>query len=465
MKLDRVNAFAGVTSKVMLEEQKLASEVAQLEYQYSQELAKQEEPLPELIEEYITQWRANSNRHNELVDSIKNNLPNYYNLKFNRSTTEINQLQSSFLSNDQSMAWVSYYVGETNSYAIAVTHDQKYFLKLDSSDKIIRLLKSFNNYVSQQMKDEFKKTSFDVYQLLFRSIDSCLAKQSKKIKKIVIIPDGPLNYLNFELLGKPTHKSWHYTLYDYQFSYGYSSTLLWAEFSDQRKWDANTINMVGFAPEFVSNAGQEINESTREGSEKPGYDSFDFSPLQKNQEEVVKVAEILNRKKVKTSVFLGPQADEASFKKANLGSYNIIHLATHGFVSKEGQNVAGIAFAKKQDSSDDGILYMDEIFSLKNKANLVCLSACETGSGVYQQGEGLVGLTRAFIYSGAQNLVVSLWKVQDESTAQLMTHFYSALVKNHSVSQSLREAKVAMTKKNPELPPYYWSAFIHVGLN
>ncbi len=465
IKLDRVNAFAGVTSKIMAEEQKLVKQVAQLEYQYSQELAKQEEPLPELVQEYITQWRTNSNRHNELVDSIKNNLPDYYNLKFNRSTTEIHQIQNSFLSNNQDMAWVSYYVGESESYAIAITHNDKYFIKLDGAEKITRQLKSFNNYVSHQMNRELQQASFELYKGLFQAVDSCFRLHSKKIKKVVIIPDGPLNYLNFELLGKPVNKSWHYALYDYQFSYGYSSTLLWTEFSDQQKWNVNTTSMVGFAPEFVRGSGPLMNESTREGSEKPGYDSFDFSPLQKNQDEVVQVAEILKQKKIKTAVFLGPQADEASFKKANLGSYNIIHLATHGFVSNQSQNVAGIAFAKNQNSSDDGILYMDEIFSLKNKANLVCLSACETGSGIFQEGEGLVGLTRAFIYSGAQNLVVSLWKVQDESTAQLMTHFYSALVKNHSVSQSLHDAKIAMIKKNPTLPPYHWSAFVHVGLN
>ncbi len=465
IKLDRVNAFAGVTTKVMQEEQKLGRQMAQLEYQYSQELAKQEEPLPELVQEYINNWRANSNRHNELVDSIKNNLPDYYNLKFNRSTTEINQLQSSILTKNQEMAWVSYYFGYTETYAIVITHDQKHFLKLNPSEKITRQLKSFNNYISQQMNDEFQKSSFDVYQLLFKAVDSCLARQAKKIKKVVIIPDGPLNYLNFELLGKPTNKSWHYALYDYQFSYGYSSTLLWTEFSDQLKWKPEGLSMIGFAPEFEGFTKSERNQTLREGSEKPDYDLFGFSPLQKNQEEVRQVAQILCQKKGKTSVYLGSQADESSFKKANLGSYNIIHLATHGFVSSQQQNVAGIAFAKKKNSADDGILYMDEIFSLKNKANLVCLSACETGSGVFQQGEGLVGLTRAFIYSGAQNLVVSLWKVQDESTSELMTHFYKGLVKSRSVSQSLHDAKITMIKKNPTLQPYHWSAFIHVGLN
>ncbi len=465
MKLDRVSAFAGVTNKLMQEEQKLAGQVAQLEYQYSQELAKQEEPLPELVQEYVTQWHSNSNRLNQLVDSIKNNLPDYYNLKFNRATTEIGEIQTGFLSKEKDMAWVSYYVGYTDCYAIVITHNHKYFLKLDPSEKITRQLKSFNNYVSHHINEELQQTSHALYTGLFQQVDSCLKIQTKKIKKVVIIPDGALNYLNFELLGKPTRKSWHYALYDYQFSYGYSSTLLFNEFSDQPTWKPGTLNMIGFAPEFIKGSRQESGEVIRGANEKPGYDFFDFSPLEKNQEEVSHVAQILKQKKINSTLYLGSKADESSFKKADLNAYNIIHLATHGFVSEQQQNIAGIAFAKNETSPDDGILYMDEIFSLKNRANLVCLSACETGSGVLQQGEGLVGLTRAFIYSGAQNLVVSLWKVQDESTATLMTNFYSSLVKNQSVSESLQHAKIAMIKKNPTIHPYYWSAFIHVGLN
>lgn len=465
LKLDRVSAFAQVTQKVLDEERKLSNEITQLEFQYSQEVSKQTEPLPELVNNYVSHWQSASGRFNFLLDSIKNNLPDYYNLKFNRSTTEISQIQSGFLSKATDMAWVSYYVGYTDCFALVITHDDKYFLKLGPSEKITRQLKLFNNYVSHNVSEELQQNSHALYSELFEPIDSCLKIQAKKIKKVVIIPDGSLNYLNFELLGRPSLKTWHYALYDYQFSYGYSTTLLYNEFSDQPKWKTGTLSMIGFAPEFVRNSDRVPDEAIRAGNEKPGYDFFDFSPLEKNQEEVEQVAKILKRKKMNTTLYLGSKADESSFKKANLKTFNIVHLATHGFVSEHQQNLAGIAFAKKENSQDDGILYMDEIFNLKNRANLVCLSACETGSGIMQQGEGLVGLTRAFIYSGAQNLVVSLWKVQDESTATLMTNFYSNLVRNQSVSESLQQAKIAMIKKNPTIHPYYWSAFIHVGLN
>lgn len=463
MKLDRVNAFAGVTNRVLQEENNLAKQMSQLEYQYSQELARQEEPLPELVEEYITGWKANSTRYDKLIDSIRNNLPNYYNLKFNKATVEINQIQSDLLLKDHNTAWVSYYFGAETCYAIIISDTEKHFINLGSSESIARLTKSFNNYVTHQAGEESLQTSNNLYKKLLHPVDSSINK-SKRIKKIVIIPDDVLNYLNFELLTKPGQKDRHYALFDYQFSYGYSSTLLWAEFSEQLKWNASTLNMVGFAPEFIAQS-KNTGEGSREGSENSNYDSFDFSPLSKNQEEVQQVSEILRHKKAKTSLYLGSKADESSFKKADLTNVNIIHLATHGFVSNNQKGVAGIAFAKNDGSTDDGILYMDEIFSLRNRANLVCLSACETGGGILNNGEGLLGLTRAFIYSGSQNLVVSLWKVQDESTAQLMTSFYSNLVKKQSISSSLRSAKLEMIKKNPSIHPYYWSAFIHIGLN
>lgn len=463
MKLDRVNAFAGVTNRVLQEENNLAKQMSQLEYQYSQELARQEEPLPELVEEYITGWKANSTRYDKLIDSIQNNLPDYYNLKFNKAAVEISQIQTDLLSKDHNTAWVSYYFGAETCYAIVISSTEKHFINLGSSENIARLTKSFNNYVTHQVGEESYPTSDELYKKLLHPIDSSI-NRTKKIKKIVIIPDDVLNYLNFELLTKPGQKDRHYALFDYQFSYGYSSTLLWAEFSQQLKWNSSDLNMVGFAPEFIAQ-NKFTGEVSREGSENSNYDSFDFSPLSKNQEEVQQVSEILKHKKAKTSLYLGLKADESSFKKADFSNVNIIHLATHGFVSNNQKGVAGIAFAKKEGSADDGILYMDEIFSLRNKANLVCLSACETGGGILNNGEGLLGLTRAFIYSGSQNLVVSLWKVQDESTAQLMKTFYSNLVKKQSIAASLRSAKLEMIKKNPTVHPYYWSAFIHIGLN
>jgi CHAT domain-containing protein len=97
-------------------------------------------------------------------------------------------------------------------------------------------------------------------------------------------------------------------------------------------------------------------------------------------------------------------------------------------------------------------------------ADLVVLSACETGLGKIAEGEGLIGLTRGFLYAGAQNLLVSLWQINDAATAQLMVAFYRNLLDGRSQAEALRVAKLAMRQSRAELaPPYYWAPFVLIG--
>ena len=119
-----------------------------------------------------------------------------------------------------------------------------------------------------------------------------------------------------------------------------------------------------------------------------------------------------------------------------------------------------------QDSTlaEDGILYLGEVYNLNLNADLVVLSACETGLGKIARGEGLIGLTRGFLYAGAQNLLVSLWQVNDASTSQLMIDFYRNMLNGESKPTALREAKLALIENDPKYAgPYYWAPFVLIG--
>lgn len=462
MKLDRVRAFARVTDKILTEEKKLLSEVAQLEYQYSQETARQSEPLPALLNEYANQLQYNASRLDNLIDSIKINLPDYYNLKFNKSSVTTSQIKEYLLGEHSNTAWISFYTGEETSYAILILPKNIFFLSLGKSQAINRQILSLKNTVNHELSEAFYKASIELYNTLFEKINSCLISSSTKINSIIIVPDGQLNFLNFELLGKSVNGSWRPNLFQYTFSYGYSSTLLWHESNKEKLKKVNNLNMIGVAPEFKSGDAQ---ATERAISNPTLYDTFDFSPLSKNQDEIIKSSEVLKRHRAQSKLFLGDMANETNFKNERLDSYDIIHLATHGFVSNNLSQQSGIAFSKDSNSSDDGILFMDEIFSLRNDAFLICLSACETGLGILNSGEGVIGLTRAFIYSGTKNMVVSLWKVNDESTEKLMVNFYSKFVRTMSVSRSLQQAKIKMLRENRIITPANWAAFIHIGLD
>jgi len=149
-----------------------------------------------------------------------------------------------------------------------------------------------------------------------------------------------------------------------------------------------------------------------------------------------------------------------------LSQYRFVHFATHGYVDSSRPDLSAIVLSlvDEQGKTQDGFLRSHEIFNLKLPAELVVLSACETGLGKDVKGEGLVGLTRGFMYAGARRLIVSLWNVNDKATATLMTRLYSDMLKSKKTpAASLRAAQVAMLRTKEWNSPYYWAAFVMQG--
>ena len=130
------------------------------------------------------------------------------------------------------------------------------------------------------------------------------------------------------------------------------------------------------------------------------------------------------------------------------------------------QNPALSRIFLKPDEKEDGSLYTGEIYNLNINADLVTLSACETGLGKVAKGEGIVGLSRALQYAGANNIIVSLWQVADESTSQMMIEFYKYNLNNdhHGYNTALRHAKLSLLDSEKYARPYYWAPFILVGM-
>jgi CHAT domain-containing protein len=156
-------------------------------------------------------------------------------------------------------------------------------------------------------------------------------------------------------------------------------------------------------------------------------------------------------------------ANRAAATGDDLGQYRIIHLATHGFLNSLNPELSGLAFSlvDEKGSPQNGFLLAPEIYNLKLPAtDLIVLSACQTGLGKEVSGEGVVGLTRGFMYAGAPRVVVSLWNVNDRATADLMKRFYQAmLVKGLRPAAALRAAQIELLKLREWRAPYYWAAF------
>ena len=160
------------------------------------------------------------------------------------------------------------------------------------------------------------------------------------------------------------------------------------------------------------------------------------------------------------------KASRATVTDPELGKYRYLHFATHGLLDSEKPGLSSLVLSMvdEQGKSQDGFFRAHELYNLKLPAELVVLSACQTGLGKEIKGEGLVGLTRGFMYAGAARVIVSLWSVSDKATAELMTKLYqSMLQKGESPAAALRSAQVAMWKQKQWSAPYYWAAFTLQG--
>jgi CHAT domain-containing protein len=160
-------------------------------------------------------------------------------------------------------------------------------------------------------------------------------------------------------------------------------------------------------------------------------------------------------------------ASRTTATSPDLGQYRIVHFATHGLLNNVHPELSGLVFSLVDPSgnSQDGFLSAPAIFDLSLPAELVVLSGCQTGLGKEVSGEGLVGLTRGFMYAGAARILVSLWKIHDEATAELMTRFYHSLLGKQPLSPAaaLRTAQLSMWKDIRWSSPYYWAGFVLQG--
>ncbi|HEX8458743.1 MAG TPA: CHAT domain-containing protein [Pyrinomonadaceae bacterium] len=164
-------------------------------------------------------------------------------------------------------------------------------------------------------------------------------------------------------------------------------------------------------------------------------------------------------------IWLDLDASEAKVKTADVTKYRILHVATHGLLNTERPQFTGVVLSLVGNRDGDGFLRTDEIFNLRLGSPLVMLSACETGLGKERRGEGVIGLTRAFMYAGAPTVGVSLWSVSDKSTADLMTDFYKRLLAKQAPAApaAMRAAQVAMIEGKKFSAPFYWAPFVLVG--
>jgi CHAT domain-containing protein/tetratricopeptide (TPR) repeat protein len=193
-----------------------------------------------------------------------------------------------------------------------------------------------------------------------------------------------------------------------------------------------------------------------------GFHLARLSGTRTEAEEISKIAQAGN---ARADLWIDLNASEDNVRSRDMTGYRFVHVATHGLLDAERPQFTGVVLSLVGNKANDGFLRTDEIFNLKLGTPLVMLSACETGLGKEKRGEGVIGLTRAFMYAGAPTVGVSLWSVADKSTADLMTDFYRRLLASspQPPASALRDAQLAMISGKKYSAPFYWAPFVLVG--
>jgi CHAT domain-containing protein len=165
-------------------------------------------------------------------------------------------------------------------------------------------------------------------------------------------------------------------------------------------------------------------------------------------------------------IALGFDANRAQAVSRELANYTVVHFATHGLLDNTHPELSGLVFSllDRHGNTQNGFVEMQDIYNMNLPVDLVVLSACETGLGMNIKGEGLVGLTRSFMYAGASRVLASLWSVNDVATSELMRRFYDAMLREHMPpSAALRKAQLEMMQEERWRNPYFWAGFVLQG--
>jgi CHAT domain-containing protein len=362
---------------------------------------------------------------------------------------------------------VSYSITDSAKY-ILIGHQSKLVLKrIDPKIDIDKLVRAYLNQLKFK-EESYKQVSAKLTDILWTPVEEAIQTWGVlNAEKVIIVPEGPLNYLPFESLGNST-----FLIEKYAIHYSFSAALL----LDANKQPAKEKpSFIAMAPVFEDKETNFVNKSCErfvEYSKKADTTSRAFSlngeyitPLPGTRSEVEAINLLHKSMGSVTKSFIEEAAHEARIKNGELESFDYIHLATHGFVNSQYQELSGLLLTQDAASAEDGILYSGEIVGLKLNAQLVTLSACETALGKKVEGEGTRGLATAFLFAGAKNVVASLWKVSDASTSELMIEFYTELLRGKDKATALKLAKLKLIKSEEYDHPYYWAPFVQIGGN
>lgn len=374
-----------------------------------------EKPEMEFLNELLERRIQLTVSLDSIFDIMESKYPRYSSLKARNTDVDLPDIQEKLKMNSQLLA---YFLGQENLYTFSISRDTVVFFRSDKAQQVFDKTEEFKGHLTQ--RNEIVQVSKELYKLLVEG------KIEKDKEELILVPDNVLNYIPFEIL---TDSLEVHLVEKIAISYSAGARIFLELRNDFFQYDREQ-EWAGFAPSYA--------EDLR---------------LFSNQEEVQSIA-----KEVHGDSYLGEFATRENFLKHNR-DYKILHLATHAQIDNNNPLYNKLIFA-------DGDLTASDIYLSDTRSKMAVLSACNTGFGKLEKGEGVMSMARAFHFSGVPSVVMSLWKVPDRSTKQIMLLFYKYLKEGNSKSEALQKAKLdylSVTHDPALRHPYYWAGFVVNG--
>ena len=353
---------------------------------------------------------------------------------------------------DANQAILEYVLAEPQVFCVAITRGQATIVRLPAGRKQIDSLTAAL-LTAIQADQPVTTQARRLYDWLIAPIPA----DDQKLR-LVVIPDGPLHDVPFECL---EDASGRYLVQSHTVSYAPSATAFCLLKGEHRSHAPELaylgVGGVPYRSEAVPPNGESMGGHIMRAASRGLFDlaGLDLSNLPASRDEVIETSRILAQP---NSILLtGSHATETAFKHEPLAEFKVIHLAVHAYESPGFPERNALLLGRDPNSSDDGLLQAREIAPLPLNADLVTLSACDTGTGKAEGEEGNFSLVQAFLLAGARSVVAALWDVDDLSTAELMKLFYAALARGEDEASALRTAKLQMLAQPGERPPLYWA--------
>lgn len=457
----KAKEFGGIQDSLLTVENTLKGNIAN----YTSMLFEEnhaEKPDSQKVNLYSAKIFKFNEEYHKLIDSFEKLYPRYYSFKYENKVVGIQEIQSKLSKRE---ALIEFYIKEPDFehpegelFRFVITRDSL-SLSMDNFDSTflnnIQLVRDFlvnPNYLFTKKKDfvNYSISGYSLYEKLLKPVVSKLYG-----KDLTIIPHDKLSYIPFDALlsqmpdtSVMNFRNLKYLVRDYAINYSYSATLLY-DFSEKEKSSSNSL--LAFSPFYDPKVPYIEPETSVQ---------HNLNPLPGAKDEVKGISRYF-----RTNSFLDEFAQEYVFKEKAAES-DILHLAMHTILNDSFPMFSKLVFSKPgKETSDDGFLNTYEIYNMKLNARLAVLSACETGTGMLQKGEGVMSMARAFIYAGCPAIVMTLWQVEDKSGVKIMDDFYYYLSKGKKKDVALRMAKLNHLESSDPLTshPHYWLGYVNIG--